>query len=415
MYITNFLLLVLLIFCFVINVSWSHYINTSKSILKLKKRLDDNIIVELNSDDDDGDDDDVEEFYTSEMIPIKFWTNEEKDELQEQMDDNIDISGVDDSANFSFYNQLSSLEQKYYDFIYSNSIKSPPDLTIKCSITTDTSKPKEFSAELAESAEKVFTAVVYENPELWWLGTYQIKLSYNKTKYVISFITVPSNSKFSVYTNEDISKLNEEIEQNKKSIVKEINKLNLTTDYAIIRYIHDFLIVKNVYTLDESLLHIRTLYGSLVENQCVCEGYAEAFQYIAQQYGINCIIGRSSTHEWNYVELDGKWYVVDVTFDDKTSKGVTAMQNTYDNLVTEYFLIGTDHIGYKNKKFSEEKDHILVYSGYSNDHIVSYPYIETDDYTPSELELEEIKLINLSKIAAFTSNNNFPLLYFFIL
>ncbi|ORX51423.1 hypothetical protein BCR36DRAFT_582968 [Piromyces finnis] len=337
------------------------------------------------------------------MIPIKFWTNEEKDELQEQLNDNADISEIDDSVNFSFYNQLSSLEQKYYDSIYSNSVKSPPDLTIKVSLTMDTSNPKAFIAELQESAEKVFTAVVYENPELWWLGTYTLKLSYNKTKYIITFNTVPSNSKFSVYTKYDIANLNQEIEQSKKVIMEEIAKLNLTTNYAIIRYIHDFLAVKNVYTLNENLLHIRTIYGSLVENKCVCEGYAEAFQYIAQQYGINCIIGRSSTHEWNYVEMDGKWYAVDVTFDDRTSKGVTPLHNTYNNIITEYFLIGTDHIDYKKKKFSEDKDHILVYSGYSNEHIVSYPYIEAEDYVPSDIELMEIELIDLSEIASITT------------
>ncbi|OUM65671.1 hypothetical protein PIROE2DRAFT_7253 [Piromyces sp. E2] len=398
---TNFLLLTLFIFGYIINASWSYYLTTSKSNLKQKRKFDDDIIIELSSDDEETENE--EEIFSSEMIPIKFWTDEKKDELQNQINDYIDISEVDTSANFSFYNQLNSLEKKYYDIIYNNSIKTPPNLTIKFSITTDTSNTKKFSSELVLSAEKVFTAIVYENPQLWWLGTYQIKLSYTNTKYTITFITVPSNSKFSVYSKEEISDINMEIEDVKKLIIKEINKLHFTTNYAIIKYIHDFLIVKNVYTLDENLLHIRTIYGSLIDNKCVCEGYAEAFQYLAQQYNINCIIGRSSTHEWNYVEMDGKWYAVDVTFDDKSSKNVKPMHNTYDNLQTEYFLVGNDHIGYSKKKFSEETEHILIYSGYSNENIISYPYIETNDYVPSEIELEEIKLINLFNIASFTT------------
>jgi len=336
--------------------------NYSRIEKKTKLGLYEDLIVELES---NNDPENYEEFFISEKIPIKYWTNEEKDKLQEKVLDTIELSAIDDSENFNFYDQLSSLEQQYYDYILDKSKQSPPEISIKVSITKYTNDLNEFSSDLALSSEKVFTALVYENPELWWLGTYQIKIGYSATKYIITFITIPTKTNFSRYTPDDIVELNNEIEVAKNTIMNEISRLNLTTKYAILRFIHDYLIVKNEYTLNESRLHIRTIYGALVENKCVCEGYAEALQYIAHQYGINCIVGRSSTHEWNFVEMDGKWYVLDATYDDPSVNNKSPPSNTYKNLRTTYFLIGTDHICY-NKKYSDDDDHILVYSGFSN-------------------------------------------------
>jgi len=184
----------------------------------------------------------------------------------------------------------------------------------------------------------------------------------------------------------------------KSDIMDQIENLKLTTKYAILRYIHDYLITKIVYTLDENMIHIRTIYGALVESKCVCEGYAEAFQYLAQQYGINCIIARSSVHEWNFVEMDGKWYVVDVTYDDPIIGNKIIPSGYNDNLQIDYFLTGTDHEIEYHSKYSNDPDHILVYSGYSEKVLVSYPDIEKEDYSPSELELQELELIDLTNI-----------------
>ena len=56
----------------------------------------------------------------------------------------------------------------------------------------------------------------------------------------------------------------------------------------------------------------------------VCEGYAKAFKYLCDQVDINCTLvegyltteSGGGNHMWNYVELDGSWYIVDVTNND---------------------------------------------------------------------------------------------------
>ena len=70
---------------------------------------------------------------------------------------------------------------------------------------------------------------------------------------------------------------------------------------------------------------IRDIYGTLINQKAVCEGYAKAFKYIMDELEIPCIlvcgtatnsVGVTENHAWNYVQIDGIWYAVDVTWDD---------------------------------------------------------------------------------------------------
>ena len=89
-------------------------------------------------------------------------------------------------------------------------------------------------------------------------------------------------------------------------------------------YFHDYLC--DTITYSEST-HCRNIYGALVEHVAVCEGYAEAFQYLLYLAGIpaftaigtslNKSTGAYEGHEWTYVRLGGNWYHADVTWDDQ--------------------------------------------------------------------------------------------------
>ena len=62
----------------------------------------------------------------------------------------------------------------------------------------------------------------------------------------------------------------------------------------------------------------RNMYGALVNNVAVCDGYSRAYLYLMNRVGIPCSYCRSETlgHSWNIVTIGGKPYHVDVTFDD---------------------------------------------------------------------------------------------------
>jgi len=338
--------------------------------------------------------------FSSNFTIIKYMSDDEKNKLNNTMEYDVSISAIVDSADFSFYNQLDAEEKKFYDIIYSKSSQTIPELEIDVLITDIDTDLQTYYNNMYYKMEKIFTALVYENPELWWIGDILFS-AYQGDEYnslIFTFYIVFEGSNFGNYSKEEISNLNQEIKNEGERIVNKIKKIGLTSQYSILRYIHDYLITKNVYTLDESLKHIRTLYGGLVDGICVCEGYAEAFQYLARLFDINCIIARSYTHEWNFVEINEKWYILDATYDDPSVYGMDLSSGKNDNLQLEYFLTGTEHESQLNyPKYTEDSSHTLMYTAYnSGNTVVSYPSIEKKDYVPSEEEKRELSLIDFT-------------------
>ncbi len=99
---------------------------------------------------------------------------------------------------------------------------------------------------------------------------------------------------------------------------------------------HNYICDKATYTTGT---YAHSSYGALVDGNCVCEGYAMAFKAICDALEIPCVevsgsgISANSTesHMWNLVQMDnGKWYGVDVTWDDHS-----------DQAYTTYFLVGS--------------------------------------------------------------------------
>lgn len=91
---------------------------------------------------------------------------------------------------------------------------------------------------------------------------------------------------------------------------------NYGTTYEKIKNVHDYICRNVVYDTTLVKDDIHTAYGSLVKGIAVCDGYAEGFKMIMDELGISCNMIMNSTHEWNEVMLDGKWYFVDCTNDD---------------------------------------------------------------------------------------------------
>ena len=108
------------------------------------------------------------------------------------------------------------------------------------------------------------------------------------------------------------------------------------SDYEKELYLHDALAERIEY-VDGSNAH--SIYGALVEGKAVCEGYAEAFQYLLQQVGIRSFIitgtSRGEGHAWNAVEIGGEFYHVDVTWDDQGDQLYHAYFNLTDARISE--------------------------------------------------------------------------------
>lgn len=122
-------------------------------------------------------------------------------------------------------------------------------------------------------------------------------------------------------------------------VISEANKLN--SDYAKLKYIHDWIINRTVYKIGNTAYETEAD-GVFVYGRAVCEGYSKAFMYLAQSLGFECVcvIGTGGVydHMWNLVKLEGNWYHVDVTWDDPI------MADGSQVLRSNYFLISDSQI-----------------------------------------------------------------------
>lgn len=76
----------------------------------------------------------------------------------------------------------------------------------------------------------------------------------------------------------------------------------------------------------EMLPYAHSEYGAIVNGWAVCDGYARAFQYLADKLDVTSIFIegylKNGAHAWNMVWLDDSWYHVDVTWMDKGENGI---------------------------------------------------------------------------------------------
>ncbi len=106
----------------------------------------------------------------------------------------------------------------------------------------------------------------------------------------------------------------------------------------------------------------------------VCEGYAKALKVLCDALGIGCVLvegdARSSTstfggaHMWNYVQVDGAWYAVDVTWNDPVVSG--AKEDAVSGFECEdWFLLGSGTLVNTDLTFlqSHPVENVATYGG----------------------------------------------------
>lgn len=117
-----------------------------------------------------------------------------------------------------------------------------------------------------------------------------------------------------------------------KSVLKSL-KLENKSDYKKVKAIHDYII--NRVSYDQTFMKY-SAYNALINKSSVCEGYAAAAYRMFLDSGIESriIIGFADggAHAWNIVKVNGKWYNIDLTWDDPI------MSNGKQALRYDYFL-----------------------------------------------------------------------------
>lgn len=216
---------------------------------------------------------------------------------------------------------------------------------------------EEFSTQLdeitSEEMEETYTAVKLDHPEIFWMKTYNVVLNLKED--------VNTHKKIKLiyeYNEEESKKIKAEMEPNYQKIID--GAKTQKNDFNKVKYVHDELIKNSTYTKysDEELHDYQSIISIFKSGNTVCAGYTYGFKFIMDELGIESIATRdvsnddeSKNHIWNMVNLYGKWYNLDVTYDGELSKGSSIAYNYFLKSNEEFY---TTHKMQKNIPQNEE-------------------------------------------------------------
>ncbi|MBU3101912.1 MULTISPECIES: transglutaminase domain-containing protein [Clostridium] len=121
--------------------------------------------------------------------------------------------------------------------------------------------------------------------------------------------------KFTVQKADDFACENSpQLESIANTIASKAN--TFSTDREKIAYINDEVVSMVSYNHGTRDVIDGSAYGALVNHQAVCEGYAKAVQLLCSKVGIPCVKAYGDNHMWNEVYVEGKWLMVDATWND---------------------------------------------------------------------------------------------------
>lgn len=164
------------------------------------------------------------------------------------------------------------------------------------------------------------------------------------------------------------------------------------SDMLKARQLHDWLVrhceyedARNGETLSDSENHVASsVFLSYTFSdrgpdigESVCEGYSKAYTMLLAAAGIESYPIYAGNHEWNLIKADGRYYEVDVTWDDPIYllNGVQVPDNTFGNIYkTDYThflksdadmvsLHGTAYASPRKDNCSAEHPLLNVYTG----------------------------------------------------
>ena len=198
---------------------------------------------------------------------------------------------------------------------------------------------------LAKSFGKGRDAFYMDHPDLFYVELFSISITAGKQgdKYVAY---LDSSRVLNTYKGASINSealVNEAIQKYESALAQIVNSANNVSGVKEkIEYVNKYIgehnkygfgtVVegdKNVDTPKAEFIH--TSYGAVVNNESVCEGYAKSFKAVMDRLGIPCVCvaGYASAnkdnenlqpHMWNYVQVEGMWYAVDVTYNSASSQ-----------------------------------------------------------------------------------------------
>lgn len=248
----------------------------------------------------------LEEEYTEETISEEIISEESvSEEVAEDMTETyteelleVESSSQEQEISHVIYKKLTQNEQQIYKEILNSLLACETETVLS---TTD-----------PEMIDKAFTAVMLDNPEIFYVDGYK----YTEFTRDENVERIEFTGKY-LYDNEEIVRRQALIDSKVSDILSGMP--DTEDEYLKVKYLYDTLVTQTEYDIHAA--DNQNICSVFLNGKSVCQGYAKAMQYLANRAGVECslvlgnVIGGEG-HAWNLVSVNDNWYYLDSTWGD---------------------------------------------------------------------------------------------------
>lgn len=223
--------------------------------------------------------------------------------------------------------------------------------------------------------KNAFQAFYKDYPEAFWMNGVNINISFKNLVKDLGSGKCAIDAEMDVYVTpvecfkgamSYIGEFNKAVLETRAAIQKEYDIEKSSSIQYVAKAIHDYVAKRISYDSDaaantenSSYAYAHTALPGFVDGaqwsrKAVCDGYAKSFMILCNQFGLKTMLisgygvnqsGVRQAHTWNaIVGDDGKWYVVDATWDSQNGEARS-----------DYFMVGENSKGFYN---TVGKEHI---------------------------------------------------------
>ncbi len=260
-----------------------------------------------------------------------------------------------------YYKQLNNVEKRLYHTLYNVYKFVPSERKIRYDGCVDITANEKITVGNGYSAS---VALELDHPEIYWFYGCGVSSWHDGKKL-----------RFSPYKAYSTYQADAEMYDGYfKSAIKAIGINDKDKNYTKIKKINDY-VCNNYsydnygYTLNEKTSNDTRSVGRMLANKVgCCVGYAKLVKVFCDYYNLECVVTYDNNHMWNEVNIEGKYYILDTTWNDigKISSN-------------EWFLIGTkkdagNHVAEKNYLYTRSGKPVTEYAYFN------VPALSSADY-----------------------------------
>lgn len=218
-----------------------------------------------------------------------------------------------------YYDRLSDIEKHAYNEMLTNIYDMPEKIRLP-----------EINAE---QLNKVFSALLCDNPDLFFVG--------RKCVLSSAMFTTECSVEYTLSKEEHVRQ-KAEFDKKCEEVLNSLSQPD--DDWQTEREIHDYIVKNCEYKIVEDELVYSSSYGALVNGEAACEGYSKAAKQLLDMAGIESAVisgisgveDSEGPHMWNVVNVYGDYYHLDCTWDDPVNDdGRQVKTYAYFNLSDE--------------------------------------------------------------------------------